>query len=140
MTTKTNGNGNAGFTTQPKSGTAVKANPTKQLTEAEKAELERKIQLEEQQKYFDGLHNLTSMRRRYEYHKNAVNRITVEDEETEQFEAAHYDKLAIIIKDNNGSQYEIKHAYLVKLTCEFLSAHFDQKIVEVEDKIVNYGK
>lgn len=123
---------------QPINGAAVKALP-KQLTEAEKAELERKARLEEQQKYFDGLYTLTSMRGRYEYHKKAINRITVEDEETEQFETK-FGRLAITIKDNNGGQYEIQHPYLIKLTCEFLATHFDTKIAECEDKILNYGK
>lgn len=141
MTTKTTGNGNAGVTTQPKNGAAVK--PTtgqpKQLTEAEKADLERKARLEEQQKYFDGLTNLTSMRGRYEYHKKAVNRLTIDDEEMEQFETK-MGRLGIIIKDSNGGSYDIQHPYLVKLVCEFITNHFDQKIAECEDKILNYRK
>lgn len=138
MTNKTNGNGTQGGTTQPKNGTAVKANPTKQLTEAEKAELERKIQLEEQQRHFDGLYKLTSMRKRYEEHKTAVNNITEYD--VKEFEGDRYSNLAITIEDEHRNKYEIKHPYLVKLTCEFLSAHFDHKIAECEDKILNYGK
>ncbi len=111
----------------------------RQLTEAEKAAQERQAQLEAQRKHFDGLSRLTSMRARYLEHLEALKDLTVSDEEMDDFEADTYSDLSITIKNRVGSKYEIKHPYLVKLNCEFLIAHFEQKIAECEHHILTYG-
>lgn len=140
MTNKTNGNGTQGGTTQPKNGTAVNKAVPRQLTEAEKVEMERQAQLAEQQKHFDGLYRLTTMRQRYADHKEAVQDLTITEDELKQFEVEKYNSLGIAITDARGVKYEIKHPYLVQLVCEFVATHFDHKVAECEEKILNYGK
>ncbi|MGV3598062.1 MAG: hypothetical protein ACO1PI_09345 [Bacteroidota bacterium] len=144
-TNKTNGNGAkevapATANKQANGKTVRLPDAPKELSEEEKAEQERKARLEEQRRYFDGLYRLTTMRERYEEHRQAVKNITVAPDELEQFEANRFSNLAITIEDDRNNQYAIKHPLLVKLVADFVIAHFDQKIAECEDKILNYGK
>lgn len=141
-TPKTNGNGAKEVT--PATANKTQGNGTtpkvpRQLTEEEKAAQERQTKLEAQRKHFDGLYRLTSMRGRYLEHLEALKTLTISDEEMDDFEADDYSGLIITLKNRVGSKYEIKHPYLVKLNCEFLIAHFEQKIAECEHHILTYG-
>lgn len=149
MTTpKNNGKGTQGVTTQPtnNNGKAVNAaavdttkkeeqpaGPKAEPTPAPKT-------LEEQRRYFDGLYRLTTMRGRYEEHKAAIEDMVVSEDDLKEFEVGRHYNIGITITDSYNTKYEVKHPYLVKLLCEFIASHFDQKIAECEDKILNYGE
>lgn len=139
-----NGNGAKEVTpaTNDKTAVTTPAVETKKTVEQPtepKAEPKAPRTLEELRKYFDGLHRLVTMRERYEEHKEALENIVVTDKEEAQFEVTAYHGMGITITDSKNNTYEIKHPYLVKLTCEFLAAHFTQKVAECEDKILHYG-
>ncbi len=95
--------------------------------------------VEEQMKFFDGLSQLVGIKRRFEKHREAVAKLVVPTEALEQFDTDRRYNVGITLHDDAGNEYEIINPKLLKEMQEHLLATLDTKLVEFDQKIMEYG-
>lgn len=96
--------------------------------------------LDEQIEFFLGLERLVNIRRRFEHHLEAVNQLTIEDEELTKFETNNKYGIRIELYDSDGSSYSMTNPRLVKEMHTHLVSVLQGKIDECNDQILTYGK
>lgn len=95
--------------------------------------------IEDHIKYFDGLAQLVTMKRRVEKHKEIVEELHVSDDELARFETDKRTTASITLCDDDGNEYEISNPLLVKEVQMYVTHSLDRKIAEYDNKIMSYG-
>ncbi|KAB2879752.1 hypothetical protein F9K33_07920 [bacterium] len=95
--------------------------------------------LDEQLQFFLGLERLVNIRRRFEHHLEAVNELTIEDEELTKFETGNKHGIRIELFDSEGNSYSMTNPRLVKEMHAHLVSVLQGKIDECNAEILTYG-
>jgi hypothetical protein len=95
--------------------------------------------LDEQLQFFLGLERLVNIRRRFEHHLEAVNELTIEDEELTKFETGNRHGIRIELHDSEGNSYSMTNPRLVKEMHTHLVEVLQGKIDDCNTQILTYG-
>ncbi len=123
---------------KPVNGTAVPAAKTEAVVPLHKP-LGRPQTIDEQMKYFDGLSQLVSIKRRFEAHKEAILELHVSDDEIAAFGAEKRTVAKIMLIDENDNEYTINNPLLVQEVQMHLVNVLDRRLADCNHKILNYG-
>ena len=96
--------------------------------------------LDEQLQFFLGLERLVNIRRRFEHHLEAVNELTIEDEELTKFETNNRHGIRIELYDSEGNSYSMTNPRLVKEMHAHLVSVLQGKIDDCNGEILTYGE
>ena len=110
------------------------------VVEMPKIEPPKPKTLDEQLQFFLGLERLVNIRRRFEHHLEAVNELTIEDEELAKFETNNRHGIRIELYDSEGNSYSITNPRLVKDMHTHLVNVLQGKIDECNAQILTYGE
>ena len=118
--------------------TAKAVEPPK--TETQEKPPQKPKTLDEQLQFFLGLERLVNIRRRFEHHLEAVNELTIEDEELTKFETNNRHGIRIELYDSEGNSYSMTNPRLVKEMHSHLVSVLQGKIDDCNTQILTYGE
>ena len=137
----TNGKTNAPTTVAPPKGEEPKAEEKAApvVAETPTEQPPKPKTLDEQLQFFLGLERLVNIRRRFEHHLEAVNELTIEDEELTKFETNNRHGIRIELYDSEGNSYSMTNPRLVKEMHAHLVEVLQGKIDDCNAQILTYG-
>lgn len=135
-------NSAAKATTTPKSeekAAEPKPTPTPLVTAPKVVEMKKAPKtLEEQIQYFLGMEKLVTKVRRLEQHLEAVQELTVSDQDLEKFENQNESGAHLELYDTDNKRYRITNPRLVKEMLTHLENQIEGKIGEYNAKILEF--
>jgi len=123
---------------KPANGTAVPAAKPETVIPPHKP-IGKPQTIDEQMKYFDGLSQLVSIKRRFEAHKEAILELHVSDDELAKFGAEKRTVAKIMLIDESDNEYAITNPLLVQEVQGHLVNVLDRRIAKKKKKIMTYG-